>query len=144
MDFVEKCRETQNAQAVELNVGGIPVGGIIDKRARDNILVVGDVAGFANPITGGGINTALESGRYAGQVAAKAVKEDNFSADYLNEYVIITDGIYGGEFKMHMEIKEYLLSLDDEGFDKLAHALNEANIDDVNPDALVKIFNGIA
>ena len=140
LDFVKKCSETQKAQAVELNVGGIPVGGIIEKRAGDNILVAGDAAGFANPITGGGINSALESGMYAGQVAAKAVKEGNFTADYLKEYVRITDEIYGEEFKMYMEAKEYLLSLDDEEFDKIAHGLNEAEIEEFNHEALIKNF----
>ncbi len=141
LDFVAQCPETKDAQPVELNIGGDPVGGLIKERAGDNILVVGDAAGFVNPITGGGINNALESGMYAGQVAAKAIKEGNFSADYLKEYVKITDEQYGKNFKNYLKAKDYLLSIDDdEEFNKLAHAFSEVDIDEVNPKNLIKIL----
>ena len=41
--------------AVELNVGGDPIGGLIGQIYSDNLLVCGDAAGQVDPITGGGI-----------------------------------------------------------------------------------------
>ncbi|MDP3624935.1 MAG: NAD(P)/FAD-dependent oxidoreductase, partial [Methanobacteriaceae archaeon] len=55
LDFVKNCPATQNAQPVELNIGGDPVGGMPKKLVTDNLMVVGDAAGQVNPLTGGGI-----------------------------------------------------------------------------------------
>ena len=84
-DFIAKCPYTQNAQAVELNVGGDPVGGMTKKLYDDNIMVVGDAAGQVNPLTGGGIISGMTGGMCAGQVAAEAIKED-CSKKFLKQY----------------------------------------------------------
>ena len=140
LDFIKKCPETQKAQAVELNIGAYPCGGLIEERVGDNIIVVGDAAGFVNPLTGGGINYALESGMYAGQIAAKAIKEENFTADYLKEYVKITDKEYDEDFKNLLNVKDYLFFLDDEELNKLAKTCNEVKIDDMDPESLIELL----
>ncbi len=53
--------------------GAIPVGGLLGPRARLGempVLLAGDAAGLANPVTGAGINAAVVSGGLAGQAAA--------------------------------------------------------------------------
>lgn len=53
--------------------GAIPVGGMLDPAAVLGdclVLLAGDAAGLANPITGAGINSAVVSGRLAGEAAA--------------------------------------------------------------------------
>ena len=75
MEFIKTCPETKDAQPVEINVGGDPVGGMNKKMYDDNILVCGDAAGQVNPLTGGGIISGMTGGMYAGQVAAEAIKE---------------------------------------------------------------------
>ncbi len=45
-----------------------------------NILLVGDAAGLAHPITGGGIAPAVLSGQMAGQAAAQAVAGQGVAA----------------------------------------------------------------
>ena len=52
----------------------------------DSVLVVGDAAGTADPIDGGGIFNALVSGEVAGKVAAEALESGNTSADFLTKY----------------------------------------------------------
>jgi digeranylgeranylglycerophospholipid reductase len=52
----------------------------------DSILVVGDAAGTADPIDGGGIFNALVSGKVAGKVAAEALEFGNVSTDFLAKY----------------------------------------------------------
>lgn len=54
--------------------GAIPVGGMLDaacKLADGLVLLAGDAAGLANPVTGAGINAAVVSGRLAGEAAAR-------------------------------------------------------------------------
>jgi geranylgeranyl reductase family protein len=54
--------------------GAIPVGGMLDAAcavADRLVLLAGDAAGLANPVTGAGINAAVVSGRLAGEAAAR-------------------------------------------------------------------------
>ena len=140
MEFIKTCPETKDAQPVEINVGGDPVGGIIKDRIGDNILVVGDAAGFVNPLTGGGINSALESGVYAGIVAAQAIKDGDYSKNNLKEYVSLTDEHIGKHYKKYNKAKEYLLSLEDEELDEIAEEFAKADFEEVNPRTLIKML----
>lgn len=62
-----------------LIAGAIPVGGLHREVCRDNILLVGDAAGMADPVTGAGISYAMTAGRIAARVIVKAIKEDDIS-----------------------------------------------------------------
>ncbi len=59
--------------------GLIPVGGILPRLRKDNILLAGDAAGLTDPISGGGNYPALVSGKYAGDAAAEAVLKNDLS-----------------------------------------------------------------
>lgn len=139
-EFIKNCPETQHAQPVEINVGGDPVGGIIKERYGDNILVVGDAAGFVNPLTGGGINTALESGAYAGIVAAQAISDKNYSKKNLKEYAKLTDKNIGENYEKYRKAKEYLLSLSDEELNDIAHEFVKVDIEQISPKTLIKLL----
>ncbi|MDO5825836.1 MAG: digeranylgeranylglycerophospholipid reductase [Methanosphaera sp. rholeuAM130] len=139
-EFIKNCPETQNAQAVEINMGGDPVGGLIKERVGDNILVVGDAAGFVNPLTGGGINSALESGAYAGIVAADAIDSGDYSAKNLQEYVKLTDENIGEGYDKYKKAKEYLLSLNDDELNDIAHEFVKQEVDEISPKTLLKLL----
>ncbi len=62
-----------------LIAGAIPVGGLHREVCRENILLVGDAAGMADPVTGAGISYATCAGRIAARVIVKAIKEDDIS-----------------------------------------------------------------
>lgn len=58
--------------------GAIPVGGMLKPRGRHGealVLLAGDAAGLANPVTGAGIAAAVQSGRLAGEAAAGLAPE---------------------------------------------------------------------
>jgi geranylgeranyl reductase family protein len=62
-----------------LTGGAIPVGGMLKPRGRlENtaVLLAGDAAGLANPVTGAGIAAAVHSGRLAGQAAVTGKFEE--------------------------------------------------------------------
>lgn len=52
----------------------------------DNFFVCGDAADLIDPITGGGIGSAMASGYYAAQVAEKCVLSGNYSKAETEEY----------------------------------------------------------
>lgn len=140
LEFVEKCPATQNAQAVELNIGGDPVGGMLKELVEDNIMIVGDAAGHVNPLTGGGIITALEAGKYAGEVAAEAIKEGDCSKKRLKEYEKICKKEIGDSFNKYLKTKEYMLSLSDDELDSIADAFKDYEFEKISTSELVKLL----
>ena len=137
-DFVANCPATHNAQAVEFNIGGDPVGGMPKKIYDDNILVCGDAAGQVNPLTGGGIISGMKGGMHAGIVAASAIADGDFSKDRLKEYdKNIRDDI-GHEIDKYLKVKDYALSLSDEELDSVADAFQDIEFEKVSTTELVK------
>jgi geranylgeranyl reductase family protein len=58
--------------------GAIPVGGMLKPRGRlgeTRVLLAGDAAGLANPVSGAGIAAAVHSGRLAGEAAVRGDAE---------------------------------------------------------------------
>lgn len=78
--FVDELFKTGKIENKILSETGglIPVGGIVGTR-EDNILLCGDAAGQCNPITGAGISNAVLCGGMAGEIAAKAIMDDNLN-----------------------------------------------------------------
>jgi digeranylgeranylglycerophospholipid reductase len=140
VEFVKNCPATQNAQPVELNVGGDPVGGMTKNLVKDSLMIVGDAAGHVNPLTGGGIITALEAGMYAGEVAAAAVKEDNYTEKRLKEYQEICKIEIGDSFDKYLKTKDYLLSLSDSDLDSIAAAFQDTEFENISTKELIKLL----
>jgi digeranylgeranylglycerophospholipid reductase len=58
------------ANVVARRGGLIPVGGLVQPFARDNVILLGDSAGIVSPLTAGGIHTALHYGTILGDTIA--------------------------------------------------------------------------
>ena len=71
---------------IEFHYGLIPNDGLSRKTVFNNLILVGDSAGQANPLVLEGIRYAIKFGRVAGEVAAKAVKSGKTSKDALYPY----------------------------------------------------------
>lgn len=140
LDFVKTCPATKNATAVELNIGGDPVGGIIKKISTDRILVVGDAAGMVNPLTGGGIISGMQGGLIAGEIAAAAVKEGDTSEKRLSMYDKRCEKEIGDSFNKYMKSREYLESLSDRELDLIAKAFNETEFERISTAELLKML----
>ena len=138
LEFVESNPATKNAQPVELNVGGDPVGGLLKKKVADNVLVTGDAASMVNPLTGGGIISGMLGGRIAGQLAAQAVADGVYSHENLKVYDKLCEDELGDEFKKYLKAKEYLLSLSDEELDEIADVFKDSDFETINTAEMVK------
>jgi len=61
--------------------GGIPCNPPLKSMVKGNVLVAGDAGHTVNSLTGAGIANALQSGRFAGEIAAEACSDfDNFES----------------------------------------------------------------
>ncbi len=138
--FLKNSSDVSGAQVVEMNAGGDPIGGLLDERYSDNIMVVGDAAGFVDPLTGDGIRTAMLSGKYAGKVAAKAIAMGNYSKSVLKEYYDLTEEEIGKDFHKFNKIKEFLLTLDDNSLNNIVEEISKSDLTNVNVAKLLKII----
>jgi geranylgeranyl reductase family protein len=87
------------AEPVATAAGGrIPMGRSVRPAAGPTYLVVGDAAGAANPITGAGIEYAIETGTLAGNVLDEALRTGQASA--LQRYPKLLDDRYGSYYKV--------------------------------------------
>jgi digeranylgeranylglycerophospholipid reductase len=64
----------KNCRILEIQGGGVPLAAPLKIQCADNLILAGDAARHVNPITGGGIHTALSSGKIAGEFLAGLIK----------------------------------------------------------------------
>jgi geranylgeranyl reductase family protein len=72
-------KERLSSQVLAVTGGAIPVGGMLKPwglLGEALVLLAGDAAGLANPVTGAGIAAAVHSGRLAGRAGAARAAED--------------------------------------------------------------------
>src|SRR5690606_27573844 len=90
------CKEGRvGAEVLGLTGGAIPVGGMVPPVGSIGVLPVllaGDAAGLANPVTGAGIASAVQSGQLAGRAAADWCRGHRPA---LEEYVSELEEIFG-------------------------------------------------
>ncbi len=63
-----------DSRILEIQGGGVPLAAPLKTQYADNLLLVGDAARHVNPITGGGIHTALSGGVIAGIFLGSIIK----------------------------------------------------------------------
>ena len=89
----------------------LPIGGYKRKLCSNRILLVGDAAGFVDPINGEGIYYAVASGIKAAEVIDGAHKDDDFSEKRMMEYQNICrrefDCELGDSLKIAMLMHKY-------------------------------------
>lgn len=76
--FIKKSffqKRFANCKILEIQGGGVPLAPPLKTQYADHMVIVGDAARQVNPITGGGIHTALSGGRIAGNFLVDFIKE---------------------------------------------------------------------
>ncbi len=63
----------KNCRIIEIQGGGVPLAAPLKQQYAANVILVGDAARHVNSITGGGIHTALSSGKIAGEYLAQLI-----------------------------------------------------------------------
>jgi digeranylgeranylglycerophospholipid reductase len=105
-------------------VGGVIVAATVRRPVADGVLLVGDAAHHVNPLSGGGIVTAMKAGRIAGRVAAHAVRDGDTSAARLERYAAEWMALLGEDHRLYYRIKEAFNTFDDAFFNALARTVN--------------------
>jgi len=89
--FTEFCKTISMLKNIDINVSRVsahlaPAGGFKRKLVSDRAMLVGDAAGFVDPLTGEGIYYAMKSGLLAATACQKAIQENDASFSSLEKY----------------------------------------------------------
>lgn len=123
-EFVDSRPGLRKGSILEVNSGGVPVGGLMENMVTDNLIAVGDASHQVNPIHGGGISEAFVGGRIAGQVAAEAMEAGDFSQAFLSRYNERWWKERGDTLNKILKLRLAVESLSDEDLNWLAENLS--------------------
>ncbi|MBX8632405.1 MAG: NAD(P)/FAD-dependent oxidoreductase [Thermoplasmata archaeon] len=116
--------------AINLTAGPIPIGNR-GRIAGDGVMLVGDAAGQAKPISGGGIFTGMAASDLAARIAMEAFDSNDFSADFLSRYEIEWKHGIGRELERAALIRKVFLKMSDRNLDSLFRTLEESQLKEI-------------
>ena len=96
----------------------------------NNLILVGDSAGQANPLVLEGIRYAIKFGRTAGEVAAKAILSGDTSEKALTPYEEIWKKAIFSKINSALKVQNRWIGLSDEEWDKELDIIGELNPDE--------------
>ncbi len=122
--FIEDHPQIFNgASAVEINTGGVPVHQTLETFVCDGLMIIGDAAQLVNPVTGGGIDLAMFSGKLAAEVAADSLQKNDVSKKSLCAYQNRWESMFGKQLKRMYRLQKFMQNLSDDDLNRLAEIL---------------------
>jgi len=117
-------------EKIEFHYGLIPNEGLSRKTVYDNLILVGDSAGQANPLVLEGIRYAIRFGEVAGKVAASAIKNGDTSETSLMPYEKEWKKAIESKINSAIKVQNRWVGLTDEEWDKELDIINELTADE--------------
>ena len=115
---------------IEFHYGLIPNEGLSRKTIYDNLILVGDSAGQANPLVLEGIRYAIRFGRVAGDIASLAIKSGDVSEKSLKKYEDIWKNAIQSKINSASKVQTRWLGLSDKEWDKELDIISELSADE--------------
>ena len=129
-----------SGKVLEMVVGGDPCTGPIESTTADGVMLVGDAARQTDPLTGGGILSAMQAGIIAGEVAAKALAAGDVSRAGLKEYEDRWRGDIGKHLARSYEFKELFVKLTDNDLNRLLGSLKKEDISKMDLPGMLRVL----
>ena len=131
----------KNSSIVDVKGGCCPVGRPLKKLCYDGLILVGDAGQMVNAMHGGGMGTAMESAMLAADVTEKAIKENNFAADFLNEhYTKVWYEKRGNNLLDVLKVRHFFEKLTDEQLEALGKIFDEKTLLEFIDGRKLKVF----
>ncbi len=129
-EFVE--RVFPGAHILGVVAGGIPATGALKQMVTDGLMVVGDAAHQADPLTAGGINLGMIGADLAAQVGIRALANGGVSARNLRDYPRLWQEHFGAQHSALYKIRKFLTEMDDEHLAQLIHTASTLPLHDMS------------
>jgi len=117
-EFIDK--RFPNAAVLYTVVGGVPCAPTLKRIVADGLMLVGDAAHQVNPISGGGIVTAMLAGQIAGEVAGKSLKTNDLTEKSLGVYARQWHKREGKNHERFHKLKQAVYKLSDNDLNNTA------------------------
>ncbi len=117
-------------EKIEFHYGLIPNEGLSRKTVYNNVILVGDSAGQANPLVLEGIRYAIRFGEVAGRVVADAIRNDNVNETTLLSYEKEWKKAIQSKINSAVKVQNRWVGLSDEEWDKELSIINELTADE--------------
>ncbi|MGQ0772682.1 MAG: geranylgeranyl reductase family protein [Nitrososphaerota archaeon] len=115
---------------IEFHYGLIPNDGLSRKTVYDNLILVGDSAGQANPLVLEGIRYAIRFGRVAGEVASSAISKGNTSEKALASYEEAWKKAILAKINSASKVQSRWIGLSDQEWDNELDIIKELSADE--------------
>ena len=128
-EIIEKklgpIKKLGNLTEIEFHYGLIPNDGLSRKTVFNNLILVGDSAGQANPLVLEGIRYAIKFGRVAGKVASDAIISGNTDKESLYPYEENWRKEIESKINSASKVQDRWIGLTDEEWDKELDIIKE-------------------
>ena len=138
--YLNKFIKKLDATPVELNIGGVPVSGPIDKTFSSGFMVVGDAAAQVDPVNGAGIKNSITCGRIAGEVAVEAIENEDTSSKYLKKYEDLWRLAIGKNLETSLKYRKIFEKLTDDDFNILAGFLENKDLNSISKLSILRFL----
>jgi len=138
--YLNKFIEKFDATPVELNIGGVPLSGPIEKTFDSGLMVVGDAAGQVDPVNGEGIENTVRCARIAGEIAVEAIEKGDTSSKYLKKYEDLWRLKLEKKFKNSFKYRKLIDKLTDDDYNALAEFLEDKDLESISKLSILKFL----
>jgi digeranylgeranylglycerophospholipid reductase len=128
--FIDEHENLKKGSIIEVNAGGVPVEGPIERSVKDGVVLVGDSARQIDPLTGGGIYNAMHCGRLAARTILKCIEKGDFSKGALMEYERLWKEEIGQGLLRSLRVKEALEKMSDDDLNHVAKLMRGMSFGD--------------
>ncbi len=129
-------------RVIESTMGGVPAFDRKKSLVKKNVLLIGDAGRLVDSLSGAGISNALLSGKIAGEVASRFIKEGGSSFSTLKRYEERLLKEKGSELRFYSYSRAIFLKLTDEDMDAAVCFLKDyfegRVVTGIEPIALIK------
>jgi geranylgeranyl reductase family protein len=119
-----------NSKTIKKFGGVIPLGPL-KKTYESNVMIAGDAAAQVKPTSGGGIYTGLLCANYCSSVSVDALKNKNFSPQFLKQYHKNWYTDIGRELNLGMKFRKIFRHFSDKHFDKYIEKFQNPKISEI-------------
>jgi flavin-dependent dehydrogenase len=110
------------------NYSGVIPLGTISKTYAERLMIVGDAAAMAKPLSGGGLFTGMLSAECAGATALGAFESNDFSERSLSKYQHLWKEKIGRELDRGYRVRKVFVRLSDKKLDQAGKLMSRPDV----------------
>ena len=123
-EFIER-RFGGRGEIVEIASGNVPTAKRLDRIAYKNVLFVGDAGRLTDPLSGGGLASALFSGQLAGKIAVESIQREANIERHLADYSSAWKRSKDKQFALYWKAKSIFARLDDDDLEGVCRFIDD-------------------